>query len=310
MKKVIVIGGGTGQSFMLKAIKGIDNIDLKTIVTVADDGGSTGRLRDIFDIPAVGDIRNVMIALSEDESLITKLMSYRFEKDKAEFANHNLGNLILVAAINNSKDFLDAIYQMSRFLKVKGEIIPATSLQVVLSAMMENGVVVDGEHNITAFGDRINRVFYKDKVAANPMAISAIEEADYIIYSIGSLYTSILPNLIIPDIQKALIRSKAKIIFFCNVMSEEGETTGYFLEDHVQAIVQHTGCMVDIAVLANDEIPTEILLSYKAENAHPIILKANNQPYQLIKHQLLCFDDGLIRHDEKKVREVLVELIK
>lgn len=309
MKKVIVIGGGTGQSYMLRAIKNIDKIDLKTIVTVADDGGSTGRLRDIFNIPAVGDIRSVMIALSENENLLSRLMNYRFKNDSAELSGHNLGNLILVAMIDNSDSFLDAVYQMSHFLKIKGEIIPATSFSTMLSALMSDGKIVDGEHNITAAGGKVQKVFYRHKVYANTMAIQAILDADYIIYSIGSLYTSILPILIIPDIHDALSNSKAKKIYFCNAMTEYGETTDYSLEDHVKALVEHTGCRVDVVVGSSDVIPENILELYKEEKAGPVIAQEINHDFELIQTELLSFKNNLIRHDVDKINKILKELL-
>ena len=309
MKKIIVIGGGTGQSNILRAIKNINNIELKTIVSMADDGGSTGRLRDIFDIPAVGDIRNVMVALSEDESLLAKLMSYRFDNEAQELSGHNLGNLILTALINNSHSFLDAIYQMSRFLKIKGEIIPSTSIKVDLSALMADGRTIDGEHRIREDEAKIERIFYKNKVYANPLAIQAVLDADVIIYSIGSLYTSILPNLIIPDIKAALAKSRAQLIYFCNAMSEDGETTGYSLEDHVQALYDHTGNGVDIVVYANDEIPEGILERYREENARPVLIREKKHDYKIIKLPLLNYQNNLIRHDTEKVRAALERIL-
>ncbi len=309
MKKVIVIGGGTGQSVILRAIKNINDVQLKTIVSMADDGGSTGRLQDIFNIPAVGDIRNVMVALSEDESLLANLMAYRFDKSAAEFSGHNLGNIILTALVDNSADFLDAIYQMSRFLKVKGEIIPSTGFKVVLSALMEDGTVVAGEHKIRAAKKKIKEVFYQDEVAVNPRAVAAIEEADVIIYSIGSLYTSILPNLVIPAIKQALMGSKARFVYFCNAMSEDGETNNYSLEDHVAALYQHTARLVDFVVCANQQIPPNIQKLYQAENAEAVTIKEKEHDYEIIEAPLLSFQDNLIRHDVAAVRAVLERIL-
>lgn len=310
MKRVIVIGGGTGQSQILRAVKNITDIDLKTIVSMADDGGSTGRLRDIFNIPAIGDIRSVMIALSEDESLLTKLMDYRFSDDAKELSGHSLGNLILTALIENSSSFLDTIYQMSRFLKIKGEIIPSTSFNITLSSLMKDGSIVDGEHRIRKSKGSIEKVFYKNKVYANPLAITAILEADVIIYSIGSLFTSILPNLIIPDIKEALANSLASKIYFCNAMSEEGETTDYSLEDHVNALIEHTGCPLDVVVHACDDIPEAVLDSYAKENAKPVKITQNNHDFKIIKTPLLEFENKLIRHDPLKLMAILERILK
>ncbi|MGB4984891.1 MAG: gluconeogenesis factor YvcK family protein [Erysipelotrichaceae bacterium] len=310
MKKVVVIGGGSGQSIMLRAIKRMGDIDLKTIVTVADDGGSTGRLREIFNIPAVGDIRSVMCALSNDEEVIEYLMNFRFDRDSEEFSNHNLGNLIMCALIKRNHNLYDSIYEMGRLLNIKGEVIPSTLETITLHAYMDDGVHVRGEHNITGAKSKVSRVFHEDDVEANPLAINAIIDADYIIYSIGSLYTSIMPSLIIPKIKNALQKSKAKKIYFCNAMSEEGETLNYSLEDHVQAIEDHTGLLVDIAVCHNDIIPQEILAKYQLENAHEIKSVENNHHYDIIRSELLTFDKNRIRHDGNKIIKVLERLLK
>lgn len=310
MKKIVVIGGGTGQSIMLRAVKNIENIDLKTIVTVADDGGSTGRIREIFDLPAVGDIRNLMIALSEDENLLADLMAYRFDSGSKEFSGHNLGNLILVALINNSDSFLEAINQMSHFLAVKGEIIPSTGFKVTLCAKMQNGDVVTGEHNITEHNGVIDYVYYKDKVYANPKALNAIVDADYIIFSIGSLYTSILPNVIIDDIKLSLMMSKAKKIYFCNAMSEKGETTNYSVQDHVRVLEKHLRSPIDVVVMAKDEVPSQVIDNYQDSGSFKVVADESEINYELVEADLLTFEKNIVRHDVDKVREVLERIIE
>lgn len=312
MKKIVVIGGGHGQSTICRGIKNIDGLDISAIVTVADDGGSTGRLRRKFHIPAMGDIRNVMIALSANDNLMSDLMDYRFDDPdgtEEDIAGHNLGNLILTALTDSCGSFLEAVQRVQSILNVKGKIIPATSQVITLYAQMEDGVIVRGEANIPDVNNRIKRVFYETYVMAESEAVKAIEEADLIIYGIGSVYTSILPNVIIPDIRSALNRSKAKKIYFCNVMSQPGETDGYSVEDHVNALRQH-GANVDGVVVANDVIPKDSIDAYLEEGSTVVEMKESEHDYQIYQEPLLYFDGHLIRHDPKKIEEVVKKLLK
>ena len=186
MKNVVVIGGGSGQSVILKGLKQVADINITTIVTVADDGGSTGRLRRQFHIPAMGDIRNVMCALAKEETLFTHLMEYRFEGED-DVGGHNLGNLILTALTEKEGSFMDAISEISKILNVKGTILPATTQVITLFARMSDGTVVRGESNIPNFDNRIREIFYDEKVEANPEAMDAIIQADVIFIGIGLL---------------------------------------------------------------------------------------------------------------------------
>jgi len=309
MKKVVVIGGGTGQSVILRGLKNIEGIKLHTIVTVADDGGSTGRLRENYRMPAMGDIRNVMVALAESETLLSSLMDFRFE-GSGDVAGHNLGNLLLTALTQISGNFLEAIQTFSRVLRVKGEIIPSTTQIVNLIAIMEDGTKVHGESNIPKFHNRIERVYYQEQVYATRRAVSVIESADYIIFGIGSLYTSIMPNIIIPEIKKALKKSKAKKVYFCNAMSQPGETDNFTLEDHVRAIEKHSfEGLIDMVVTHNNILYDEVLEKYKQEQSYPIWIEQQEHAYKLIKSDLLKFDDGLIRHDSGKIKETFEEIL-
>lgn len=311
-KKVVVIGGGHGQSAILRGIKHIDEIDITAIVTVADDGGSTGRLRRHFHIPAMGDIRNVLISLAENETLLTTLMEYRFESgidEDEDVQGHNLGNLILTAMTQASGSFMESIETLSKVLNVKGRILPASSQVITLYAKMQDGTIVRGESNIPKVSNRIDKVFYQEKVNAMPAAIEAIEQADLIVYGIGSVYTSILPNLIIPDIQKAIERSHGKVIYFCNAMTQAGETDGYSLEDHVDAFIKH-GSRVDLVVFAENEIPTEAKKNYLEEGSIPVIISQKQHDYQIEKFDLLDFDDNLVRHSSMKIKKCFIEILK
>ncbi|MDI9518577.1 MAG: uridine diphosphate-N-acetylglucosamine-binding protein YvcK [Erysipelotrichaceae bacterium] len=313
-KKVVVIGGGQGQSTILRGIKEIDGIDLTAIVTVADDGGSTGRLRRRFHIPAMGDVRNVLISLAANETLLSQLMDYRFEvvgedEQDLDVEGHNLGNLILTAMTDSTGSFMDAISILSKVLNVKGTIIPSSLQVITLFAIMEDGTIVQGEANIPNFNNRISKVFYDRKVYATPLAIKAILEADLIIYGIGSLYTSILPNLIIEDIDDALKETKAQKVYFCNIMSQPGETDGYTLEDHVEALNKH-GAFIDKVIVANDEIPRELIVKYFKEGSTVVKPKYMNHDYEIISESLLDFKDELIRHDSQKIKRVVEKLLK
>ena len=308
-KKVVVIGGGHGQSAILRGIKKIEEVDLTAIVTVADDGGSTGRLRRRFHIPAMGDIRNVLISLGESETLLATLMDYRFESngEDEDVMGHNLGNLILTAMTQSCGSFMDSISTLCKVLNVRGDIIPATSQVITLFARMQDGTIVRGESNIPNISNRIREVFYEEKVSATPAAIEAILSADIVVLGIGSVYTSILPNLIIPEIKEALEKSKAKVVYYCNAMTQPGETDGYTLEDHVQAF-RHHGSDVDMVVMADDEIPDEILKRYHDEGSIEVKMNETSHDYEIMKCSLLDFSRDLVRHDSDKIRESL-ELI-
>jgi len=314
IKKVVVIGGGTGQSIILRGLKLLPDIELSTIVTVADDGGSTGRLRRAYQIPAMGDIRNVMLALAESESLLADLMSYRFEPEEehteSELSGHNLGNIILTALTTKSGSFMEAISLISSVLKVKGDIIPSTSQVVTLYAHMEDGTIVKGESNIPKTINKIRDVFYNEPVFATKQAVKALEQADLIVFGIGSLYTSICANLIIPDIRKALQRTKAKKVYLCNVMTQKGETDDYAMEDHVSTIETHAEIKVDEVIVCNDEIPSHLLEKYAGQNAHPVRIRDKNHPYKVIRRKLLRYDDELIRHDSERIQHVIATLMK
>lgn len=314
LKKVVVIGGGTGQSIILRGLKLLPDIELSTIVTVADDGGSTGRLRRAYQIPAMGDIRNVMLALAESETLLNELMSYRFESDEEEsdheLGGHNLGNIILTALTTKSGSFMEAISLISQVLKVKGDIIPSTSQVVTLYAHMDDGTIVKGESNIPKAKNKIKDVFYNEPVSATKQAIKAIEQADLIVFGIGSLYTSICANLIIGDIRKALKRSGARKVYLCNVMTQKGETDDFSMEDHVKTIEKHADIKIDEVIVSSDEIPDSLLIKYASQYATPVPIKERKHPYKVLRRKLLHYDDELIRHDSIKIQNVISAILK
>ncbi len=309
-KNVVVIGGGTGQATLLRGLKLIDHIHLTAIVTVADDGGSTGRLRRAFHIPAMGDIRNVMISMAESETMLSKLMEYRFEgAADNEMYGHNLGNLILTALTDRSGNFMEAITAISKVLNVKGDIVPSSLQVITLFAQMVDGTIVRGESNIPKSGNRIQKVFYQEKVRASRQAIDAIRSADLIIYGVGSLYTSICPNLIIEDIAKELKLSKAKKIYVCNAMTQPGETDDYSMEEHVDAIIRHSGVGIDLVIKADDVIPPDVVERYTNMGSVAVQMTEDEHPYPVLHSKLLDFSNGLVRHDPLKVRDLIDEIV-
>lgn len=312
-KNVVVIGGGTGQSTILRGLKHIPDIHLSTIVTVADDGGSTGRLRRAYAVPGMGDIRNVMLALAESESVMNELMAYRFEGSddvSNELRGHNLGNIILTALTNKSGSFTEAIGLISKVLNVSGDIIPSTTQLVTLCAHMEDGTIVRGESNIPKPHIKINDVFYDEPVVATKEAIKAIEKADLIVFGIGSLYTSICANLIIPDLRKALSKTKAHTLYLCNAMTQKGETDGYTVEDHVASIEAHAHITIDTVIHADDEIPEALLAKYATQDAHPVVCRQKTHTYKLSHRKLLTFEHDLVRHDPVKIQHVIQHVLK
>lgn len=312
MINVTVIGGGKGQSTLLRGLKGIEGIRLSAIVTVADDGGSTGRLRDEFSIPAMGDIRNVMISLASSETLLSSIMEYRFEEsDSTALGGHSLGNLILTALTRQTGSFMEAIGSVSKILNVRGEIIPSSLQELTLIAEMEDGTLVRGESNIPIFSNSIRRVFYDSNVKATEEAVRAIVNADIIIFGIGSLYTSILPNVVIPEIRRAIAFSRAKKVYYCNVMTQPGETDYYSGEDHVDALLRHTHNRIDYVLMDNNTIPKEILERYNEEKRRIVTFDdTKKHPYHLIYEDLVLFDKGLIRHEPTKIKKSFEKLLE
>ena len=312
MKNVVVIGGGTGLSSMLKGMKKIEDVNLTAIVTVADDGGSTGRIRDIYNVPAVGDIRHVLCAMAdeEDEGFFADLLNYRFEGSK-DVGGHNLGNLIFLALMNITGSFMGSIESISRVLNVKGKILPSTLDIVTLYAMMKDGTLVRGEKNIPTVSNSIDHVFYQKKVKPYEQALKAIDQADLIIYGIGSLYTSIMPNLIIKEISEAIQKNPCKKIYFCNAMSQPGETDHYTVQDHIRAIEKHSfNHPVDLVVVNETKLPDDVLNMYAAQKSFPIQIGNGTMNYDIIQRDLLSLDEfRRVRHNPMAVKSVVEEIL-
>ena len=307
MKKIVVIGGGHGQSTILKGLKELEDVELATIVTVADDGGSTGRLRAMYDVPAMGDVRNVLVALAEEDNWLAQLMDFRFAgEENTDVVGHNLGNLILTALTQMRGSFIKAIVETSKLMNVKGEVVPSSLEVISLYAVMDDDTIVKGEANIPSFNHHIKKVFYDHEVKANKEAIKKILEADLIIYGIGSVYTSILPNIIIPDIQKALKETGARRVYFANCMTQNNETFDYDLEDHIKALEDH-GAIIDLVIKHCENIPFYIRSRYLKENSIEVLDHGSEK--EVWERELLDFSKSLVRHDSAKIKAVVSELL-
>lgn len=311
-QNVVVIGGGTGMPVLLRGLKEYP-IDLSAIVTVADDGGSSGRLRTELSMPAPGDIRNVIAALSEVEPMLLKLFQHRFVNGNG-LSGHSMGNLLLAAMTSVTGDFYNGIKEISRVLNVKGNIYPIANQNMFLHAEMEDGEIIAGESNIPLSGKVIKRVFLKPEIVLPlPEAIAAIKEAGLVVIAPGSLYTSTMPNLIVPEIGDALRDAKGKVVYVCNVMTQEGETTGYTAADHVKAITQHVGegCIHSVLV-HNKTIDETLQKKYAKENAEPVIYDTDrliDMGLEIIEADIIDYSKKILRHDTGKVAKILSTLV-
>jgi len=310
--RVVVIGGGTGMPVLLRGLKNLP-IDLTALVTVADDGGSSGRLRSEMAIPAPGDIRNVIAALSDVEPMLLELFQHRFSVGNG-LSGHSMGNLLLAAMTSITGDFYTGIKEISRVLNVRGEILPISNQNMTLHARFTDGTVVTGESNIPLANKKIERVFLSpEPVKPLQNAIDAIEKADLVVISPGSLYTSIMPNLIIPKIDIALKETTALVVYVCNVMTQEGETTNFQASDHVQAINDHIGPgSIDAIVVHNEPIKKAVRAIYAEENAEPVLydkLKLKDMGLQIIEEDIINYSNATVRHDNTKVAALLYSIL-
>ncbi|MFZ3579309.1 gluconeogenesis factor YvcK family protein [Virgibacillus sp. DJP39] len=310
--RIVVIGGGTGMPVLLRGLKQLP-VHLTALVTVSDDGGSTGRLRNGMSIPAPGDIRNVIAALSDAEPMLLELFQHRFENGDG-LVGHSMGNLLLAAMTSITGNFYTGIKEISRVFNVRGKVYPISNENLTLHAEMEDGSIVIGESSIPLVNKRIKRVFLSPaKINPLPNAIRAIKRADLIVISPGSLYTSILPNMIIPKIDDAIRSSKGKVVYVCNVMTQAGETTSYSASEHVQAIIDHVGegCL-DSIVVHNEPIQKSIRDVYAEEHAEPVIYDTDRllkMGIRIIEGDIINYDQTTVRHDTHKIANLLLSML-
>lgn len=303
-KKLVVLGGGTGSSTLLRGLKEFP-VDLTAIVSVCDDGSSTGILREEFSIPAVGDIRRVLVALSETEPLVMELFNYRFHTT-SDLDGHTVGNLLLTASSEITGNLSDGIEALSKVFNLKGKVVPLTEDNVVLMGEMEDGSIVEGEHHITANKKKIKRVYYKEEPIPTKDAVKALEEADLIILSMGSLFTSIIPNLICDEILGAIDRSHGKIMYVCNMVTQPGETEKFKVSDHVKLLNQYLGNRKINVVIANDgKIDDDMAKRYESlEQKDPVELDLDETKAlveQVISDDYVTVKNNLLRHNVMKL---------
>jgi uncharacterized cofD-like protein len=315
--RIVAIGGGTGLSTLLQGVKafvrkhGRDFLDITAVVTVTDDGGSSGRLRREFDILPPGDIRNCMVALAEDEHLLAKLFQYRFESGKG-LRGHSFGNLFLAALTHVTGDFPKAIALSSEILAIDGKIYPSTADNVTIQAKLADGTRVRGETNISRSVADVDRVEIRPKHCRPlPETLDAIQAADLICLGPGSLYTSVVPNLLVHGIPEAIANSRALKVYFCNIMSQPGETTGYTASQHVEAILRHAGQpLLDCVVVNVTRVPAAAKRAYAELNQHPVPndLKALEKlGLRVIRAELLA-TGAKARHEPSAIAQVAMEL--
>lgn len=270
--RVVAIGGGTGLSALLKGLKKHAPIDITAVVTVTDDGGSSGRLRRDFEILPPGDIRNCMVALSEDEALLAKLFQYRFSSGRG-LAGHSFGNLFLTALTHITGEFPEAVKQSSKALAIMGSIYPSTARNVQLEAELEDGTIVKGETKISRSRRRIKRISLKPRVCRPmPETLAAIASADLITLGPGSLFTSVVPNLLVSGVSKAIAESLAVKAYFVNLMWQPGETIDFRASDHILALQKHARVprLIDYAIVNSSPIHRAALKRYESMGVCPV----------------------------------------
>ncbi|MFZ5351739.1 MAG: gluconeogenesis factor YvcK family protein [Bacillota bacterium] len=313
--KIVTIGGGTGLSVLLRGIKKYTS-NITAVVTVSDDGGGSGRLREDMGILPPGDIRNCIMALANTEPIMEKLMQYRFKEGILK--GQSFGNLFIAALNDICGSFDEAVKEVGSVLAVTGKVLPVTLSNVVLYAELQDGTIIKGESQIPKrqcdLKHRIKKVFMRpSNCKALPDALQAITEADAIVLGPGSLYTSILPNLLVKDVVKAINKSRALKIYVSNIMTQLGETIDYTLSDHIKAIYEHSEKIAIDYVIANiGTVPDILLEKYKTENAAPIIIDYDNV-YSLgtrvLEGDFISVENGYLRHNFKALAECIFELV-
>ncbi len=313
--KVVVIGGGTGLSTMLRGLKE-ENCSITAIVTVGDDGGGSGALREDLGMLPPGDVRNCILALADAEPAIKDLLNYRFKDGRLK--GQNFGNLFLAAMNGISINFQDAVQKMSSILAVRGTVLPVTLDYMELEAELENGNIIRGESNIPEEAIKQNSRIKEFRIIPEEAdavceAISAIEEADAIILGPGSLYTSVLPNILVKDIKRALEYSKAPKIYICNVMTQPGETTGFAVSDHIKELIKYGGENAVNTVIANVGIIEDVLIErYKAKNSELVKLdreEVEKMNIEIVEGDIVEVKYNYIRHDAKTLSELIIKTI-
>lgn len=308
-RRIVIIGGGTGLPVILRGLRQ-HYLDITAVITVGDDGGSSGKIRKQIDVIPPGDIRNALSALSESESSIARVFQYRFQNE-GELKGHVVGNLLLAALTDMHGDALEAIADLSNILNVKGVVLPATTIPLQLQAEMMDGSVVLGESNIPKVRMPIKQLgIVPDDARASQRVVTAIAEADLIAFGPGSLYTSILPNLLVHDIAEAVVASPAGKVYICNILTQLGETEGFSDADHVKVLHEHVGSKFIDRMLVNEKKVAPTLIYPEGVTQVATDLKGmHEQDVEPLYDNYLDTSDGTVRHDASLVVEKLIALI-
>jgi len=310
--KIVTIGGGTGLAVLLSGLKEYTS-NISAIVTVADDGGSSGRLRQQFDILPPGDIRNCLVALADAPVLMRDLFQFRFDRN-SEFSGHNFGNLFITVMTQLTGDFEKAIKETSKVLALRGQVIPSTLDNVALVAQYKDGSIVEGEDKIPRRHVPIEKVSLKPvKPRATPEALKAIEEAQIIVLGPGSLYTSIIPNLLIKEITDSIVFSSAVKVYVCNAMTQPGETDGFRASDHIKVLIGHSHPRIfDYCILNAGSIPDQMLARYRQQDSYPVFddrENIENMGYRVITDDFVVSED-VVRHQPLKLAKMILGFIE
>ena len=307
-KKIVALGGGTGMSSLLRGLKDFP-ADITAVITVSDNGSSTGKLRQEFSIPAIGDIRKVLTNLSSLPDEVKEIMEYRFHT-YSDLNGHPIGNLILTALLNKTGNLKKSIEYLSTLLDVKQKVLPLSEDSLTLMGETTDGTIIEGEANVTEAGKKIKRVFYKQEPNVLPEVIDTIKEADLVIISMGSLYTSIMPHLICKEVVQAVRHTKGKVMYLCNAMTQPGETDTFTVSDHLEALEKYLGKhTIDVVVASNTKINPDVLHKYQTtEEKDPVVIdyeQIDDMGIELIEGDLLTTEDGTIRHDSMKLSSLI-----
>ena len=310
-KKVVVFGGGTGMSYLLRGLKQYP-LDITAVVSVCDDGGSAGILRDEFNMLAVGDIRKVLISLSKTEGDFEHLLSYRFSSP-GTLNKHTVGNILLAAATNITGSVQQGIGILSKVLNLSGKVMPFTEDKVTLIGEMDDGEIIRGEHYITQSPKKIKKVYYESEPTISKELINEILNADIILLSMGSLFTSVIPTLLSSKIRNAIDKSKGKIVYSCNLFTQPGETDGYKVSDHVKTLNQYLGKRkIEYIVANSEEILGELANKYATEEQKdPVFLDRDNIKKlckEAIIDDLVIIENNVFRHDYFKLGYLIFSL--
>ncbi len=308
-KKVVVMGGGTGISYLLKGLKDFP-VDITAVITVSDNGRSTGKLRKEFHTPAVGDIRKVITSLSGIDEPIKKMMSYRFNTF-SDLDGHAVGNLILTSMLDITGSLKDSIASLSKLLDVRHTVLPISEdSNLTLMGKDLDGNIIEGEEEITMARRQFEKIYYKEEPKVLPEVLTALKEADLIIFSMGSLYTSVLPNVMCKEVKEVLKEAKAPIMYLCNVVTQPGETDDFTVSDHVKLLNRYLdNKKVDAVIASNTKLDKEIAKKYETEEQkEPVIIdyeELEKVGVELIEDDLIIVEDNILRHNSLKLSSLI-----